>query len=264
MGSGYGRGLEFLMQQRAKTGGAGDGVRKMYLTADGAIARFRYLTDAPDIFAHNFHEVEVQGARRTFTKDVLCLRKVGAEGEPTDPPEACEFCSRETPLAAWWKGISWVWVYRMWAPTKLSDRYTKRAKHGEVLGYIEEVAEARLLILKRSISELTNTMFSTYGTLTDRDYNLVRNGRSGSQFYSLVPLDKSTAPAEVQAALKGLPDLTETVLTEFVLQRPARVEAGVEEEVESFDGATAPAAEPTAAAETPTTASEDDGEVVTF
>lgn len=223
-GGGYGRGLEFLMKQRARVAQvSGSFVRKLYLTMDGSIARYRHLTDAQDVFAHNFHEIQVQGRRRSFTKDVVCLRRVAVddEGEPTpiDPVETCQYCNQKEPLDMWWKGIGWVYVYRFFTPgpVRPSDN-AKPARRGEVAGFVEEVSEPRLHVLKGLIAEQVFTMAGTYGTLVDRDYELHRNGKSGSQFYSLVPLDKEPPSDAVKATLATLPDLIETVFKEFSVQ----------------------------------------------
>lgn len=233
-GSGYGRGLDFLMKQRARVQSSGDFVRKLFLTQDGSIAQYRHLTDASDIFAHNFHEVEVQGRRKSYVKDVVCLRKVAPDDDgdpvPVGPVDACAYCNRAEPLAAWWKGIGWVYVYRFFTPNKTSDR-AKPAKRGEVHGFVEEANETRLVILKGIIAEQIYTMAGTYGTLTDRDYELHRNGQSGSQFYSVVSLDKGPPNDAVKVALAELPDLTETVFKEFSIGQKAAAPTATTEEV---------------------------------
>lgn len=231
-GSGYGRGLDFLMRQRARfQAQGGDFVRKHYLTTDGMISRYRYLTDYPDVFAHNFHEVQVQGKRKAFTKDVLCTRAIGPVGEegdyaPVDPPDRCELCNRSEPLPMWWKGICWVYVYKVFSPTKVSDRY-QPAKRGPMVGFAETISETRLMILKGIVAEKTYTAAGTYGTLVDRDYELHRLGMSGASFYDIIGLDRGEPPEEVLKALESLPDLSETVMKEFSLrsEQPAAAPA---------------------------------------
>lgn len=258
---GYGRGLEFLMKQRAKLGSGGrDWVPKLYLKTDGDIAKFRFLTEARNIFAHNFHEIPVQGRGRTFTKDVLCTRKVAANSETgemefVDQEDSCPYCKQEGDASLmWWKGIAWVYVYGIFSRTKTNERQQparRGAGEGEIHGFAEAINEPRLLILKGAIANMVESANQRYGTISDRNYEWERKGKAAAQFYELVGLDRTNPPAEVlefityQAeAIEGdqegrvkvtitstdkLADLIETVTREFALEKPPTVAAAPQE-----------------------------------
>lgn len=254
---GFGRGLDFLMKQRAKIiASGGDFVPKLFLRNDGDVAKFRFLTDIPDIFSHNFHEVSVQGRNKTFTKDVICKRKVAVNGETgeldfIDPVEVCEYCNRAEPLQMWWKGIVWVYTYGIFSLTKSNDKMTP-ARRGvgaqEIHGFAEQISELRLLILKGLVADMVGSAGGRYGTLCDRDYELERRGKGTGQFYELVGMDRNppkeavleyisydTTPIEgdeegrvvvTMTATDKLPNLIETILKEFSLTPAGQTQQG--------------------------------------
>lgn len=247
-GGGYGRGMDFLMKQRARVASkGGDWVPKLYLRNDGDVAKFRFLTDTAEVFSHNFHEVEVQGRSRKFTKDVVCARKVAVNEETgdldfVDPAEVCKYCNRQEPLRMWWKGIAWVYTFGIFSLTKGDDKMVP-ARRGtganELHGYLDTINEPRLLILKGLIADMVGSAAQRYGTLCDRNYELERKGKGGGQYYELVGLDRSKPSDAVlefitysdepiegdeegrvtvtQASTDKLPDLFDTVMKEFSL-----------------------------------------------
>ncbi len=237
------RGLDFLMSQRAKISASRDYVPKLFLRTNGDIAKFRFMTDIADVISHNFHEVSVQGRSRTFTKDVICGRKVALNKDTqeldfTGGVDECVYCNRQEPLQMWWKGVAWVYTYGIFSVAKTNDRQ-QPARRLEAHGFAEVINEPRLLILKGLIADMVGSAGGRYGTLCDRNYELERKGKEAAQYYELVGLDRSPPPENVLqyityeekpiegnedglvtvklAATDQLPDLLETVLKEFSL-----------------------------------------------
>jgi hypothetical protein len=133
--SGYGRGIDFLNKQRERYASQQSGIRKLWLTHDGDIARFRFLTEGDQFFSHVFHEVQKVSTRgKGYTKDVLCKRRLDADGEYTDSVEACELCTQG--VAGWWKAIAWVYVQWIAHRSQDDDKWVKRQSGQQIL-YME-------------------------------------------------------------------------------------------------------------------------------
>lgn len=212
--SGFGRGMDFLMRQRAAMP-SGVTVRKFWLTQSGDVAKIRFLTDGGDVFAHQFHEVSMTSRRgKGYTKDVLCTRRLDDEANYIDPVENCEQCKAGN--MAWSKGIAWVFVEWIAHRAQLDKDWQVRTR-GEVTFYMEKVEEARFYVLKGRVRDQVADRFFQKGTLTDRDFEVTRYGKTGEGpiNYEFEPMDKAEPSEACQKAIAELRPLEEAVIEEF-------------------------------------------------
>lgn len=221
------RGLGFL-KNRQSTRRFDDGPKDFYLKLNGAVGKFRFLTDEADIYSGLFHETtQLSRNNKSYPLDVLCNRELKEVDDPEggrldfiDPPEKCAYCrlseDRDKERNPWWKGLAWVYVYHIWYPEKprVGGDDLVSAMHNGVKGWGERVNEPRLWMLKKSLTDLVAVYAGRNGTLTDRTFEWVRTGVSG-RFYELLPDDPSEPGEEIKKALAELPDLAATVEAKY-------------------------------------------------
>jgi hypothetical protein len=201
---------------REKHAFKGSGIRKLWLTNDGDIAKFRVLTDGNDIFTHLFHELKLESSRgREFTKDVLCTRRLDAEAEFLDPESACRHCSAGVPAKP--KGVLQVYVEAVAHRKPDAEGKWTPFKRGEQTLYAEQVSEVRIWLVRNKMFDMVVDKFSELGTLLDRNWELTRYGVTGQGPIQYVLEGKTPAPpsAECAKAIAELTPLDEVVAEEF-------------------------------------------------
>jgi hypothetical protein len=230
------RGLKFLQGMRDRFGYQGGKLRKLWLTGDGDIAKFRVLTEGDAMFSHVFHEVKVASTRKDFTKDVLCTRRLDDELNFIDPPEVCPQCaaglrpdaSDDTRKSAYVKpkAVLWVYVYAIAHRHPAPDGSWVRGTRGLMEVYIENVSELRLWLLRNRMIDAVVNRYYENGSLLDRDWELERMGVTGQGpvQYTFVGKDQGAPSAECLEAMKELRPLEEVVLEEFGDRKPGAPE----------------------------------------
>ena len=216
--SGYGRGLDYLAKERDRHAFKGSGIKKLWLTRDGDIAKFRILTDGNDIFTHLFHEVAMSSQRgKNFTKDVLCTRQLDDEAEFVDGVEACQYCSAGSFPKP--KGVLLVYVEviaHRYLPKDQEGKWAKVTRGSQVF-YVEKVGELRLWLIRNRIVDMVADKFGELGTLVDRPWELKRMGETGEGPVQYILEGKEQGPPseECTTVIRELTPLSEIVLEEY-------------------------------------------------
>ena len=214
--SGYGRGLAYLGKEREKHAFRGSGIRKLWLTQDGDIAKFRILTDGNETFTHLFHEVAMSSQRgKDYTKDVLCTRRLNEEAEFIDDADACKYCAAGLPGKP--KGVLLVYLYAVAHKYPDAEGKWTRAMRGEVPIFIEKINEVRIWLIRNRMVDMVADKFGELGTLLDRNWDLKRFGKTGEGPVQYIFEGKDPGPpsAECAQAIQTLRPLDEVVLEEF-------------------------------------------------
>ena len=204
-----------------------DFVPRLIVRSDGDVGRHRHLLEESAMVMVPLHEVPTTfKSGKSFRMDTLCSRTVVYDPDGpdfSDPPESCPHCSSEDTEVAniWWKGITWVYVYSIfheqrdgrgaesWGPA------TRGQGEHAIAGFVEKVNAPQLMVLRSTIGDKVWEMSGRHGTLLDRDYDLVRNGKRRQPFYDLIPHDPTAETDEVKKVREALPDLGETIKQEF-------------------------------------------------
>lgn len=163
-------------------------IQNLTLREDGDSARIRFLTSADEIVSGLFHRNKVpQG----YIENVLCTEN-----------EECGYCVEGDKPS--FKFIAWVWVHEV-LHAKQTNTEWKTTKRGTRTYFREKVDSPQILRQGFYLYRDFETWYSRYGSLTDRDYEIERQGAAGSTKtrYKPIPLD----PEPLGFKVKGLPEL---------------------------------------------------------
>ena len=201
--SGLRKGREHL--QRAATRGGGDytGSRWFYWE-DGETKALRFLTDADDIITVFIHEqIPTHDDKK---KSFVCRQEFG---------EKCELCDEDYKRRERGYGIA-VWREEVRENGKLAG-YEDKTEEEEV----EENGKTRKKIVPwvgivaqgpKNFWSRLDAAFDKYGTLRDRDFELMRRGKSTDTDYHLFPADPLEIPDIDERYANYMPDV-EAMLT---------------------------------------------------
>jgi hypothetical protein len=230
------RGLNYLMGMRDRFAYQGGRIRKLWLTGDGDVAKFRVLTEGNAMFSHVFHEVKVQSTRKDFTKDVLCTRRLDDDWNFIDPVESCPHCAAGLYVKP--KAVLWVYVEAIAHNSPAQDGSWALGKRGLLNVYIEQVNELRLWLLRDRMIDTVVKRYGESGSLVDRDWELERQGVTGKGpvTYTLIGKDAAPPSAACQKAIDELRPLEEVVVEEFGDRKPGAPQQAVVEPVPGQPG----------------------------
>lgn len=248
-----------MQQHREKMTREGnqDFIPRFIVRNDGDVGRHRHLLEESAMVMVPLHEVPTTfKSGKSFRMDTLCSRTVVyAQDGPdfSDPPESCPHCISEDADVKnlWWKGITWVYVYSIFHEQRTgrnSDTWGPATRgQGEyaIAGFVEKINAPQLMVLRSTIGDKVWEMAGRYGTLLDRDYDLIRNGKRRQPFYDLVQHDPTVETDEVKKVRESLPDLGETIRQEFGQDKDKEKSAPVP----AADSAAPPPAEASATVE---------------
>lgn len=190
-----GRGLGAADEHARSTGRGRGGVFHVRLTEDQESCKLRFLTEHDDVYWVECHRaLDANG------------RFAGWKACPLSYGQPCTMCAADdrpqTQIMAW--------VYEYYHDyTKPADG-REAVRVGTVTRYRVQVNEVRLWrysIMHRGAMKMR---VDRYGTITDRDYEMIRAGEKGTTRpnYMLEPAgDPGKPSAAVSEAAKKLPDL---------------------------------------------------------
>lgn len=190
-----GKGLEHVATVQAEREAAREAgkYKKLFLTDNGDSARFRFITDAPDLVSGYFHNYPIQQkSGRVFRPNVLCAEEGGY-------PCNCPLPNPDFNKARSYQGAVWVYVYDLTTfAVQEGENVSTVKKLGQTkLSYVRTINEVRLLMLKTAqMNLLTQLAASSNGTILNREIQLTRNGAKGEKTtdYSFLTLDKNDSP----------------------------------------------------------------------
>jgi hypothetical protein len=194
------------VEKRKASGGGSD---NFYLKYDKDSALIRFLNDGNDMVAGQFHRIKKMSSRgKQYWDSVYCI------GE-----DECDYCNGNDPdqMAKSFGFAIWVWVYEKYHEEQLDEDWEARKMAGE-LRYVEPINKPMLLRHGYNMSIIVTGLYTKYGSLVDRDYEITRLGTGLDTKYSILPEDKSKRKSEVKKAMDsigeegGLPTLEEAVM----------------------------------------------------
>ena len=216
--------------RQASGAGGGNYIRYVTLKDDGDMVLFRMVTDSDAEFAKQsgvphvfikgeFHSVQGTSTRgKDFWRDVLCESHFDEEKEQW--VGKCENCENQTRRRT--QFFSWVYVYAFYFRAQdvryvPGDNQTDKFKRKQVrrgkndIFYKEEVNKYCLWQDGYYMLELLKTKIGQFGTLCDRDYEVIRHGvrRSQQTQRELIAHDPVPMPEEIKEGALELPTLAD-------------------------------------------------------
>lgn len=192
------KGREHLQKAATRTGGDFQGSRFFYWE-DGETKILRFLTDAEDIITVYVHEMvpTFDGKQKGF----VCRQEFG---------ERCELCDNEVKRREKGYGIA-VWREEVREGKKIVG-YRDVTEEVEV----EEDGKKRMKVVPwvgvvaqgpKNFWSMLDAAYDKYGTIRDRDFELMRKGKSTDTQYHLFPNDPVDIPNLDERYAKYIPDL---------------------------------------------------------
>jgi hypothetical protein len=194
-------------QERADGGGGGGGgIYHIRCLEDGESCRLRFLTDHEDLFWGWFHRKT--DASGNFAGMKMCPRELGT---------ACEDCiaakGGEERRKASMNFLAWAYEYEHYYTKPVEG--AREVKIGLVTRYVKPVNEIRLWRYASAHMKALEPIITRKGTITDRDYEWLRAGKSGDKKpqYSVEQVGEvEPLPPEVAKLVANLPGLEEVAL----------------------------------------------------
>ena len=200
----------------------GAGGDNFYLKSDGDSALVRFMIDGDELIAGQFHRVvKVSKNGNKYWDEMFCT------GD-----DSCPYCDSDDPdeIKTSFRFIAWVWVYEKRHDEQLDEEWEAKEIGGE-LKYIEKINKPMLFRHGYNLSIIITALYTKYGTLVDRDFEISRSGSGLNTRYSVLPEEKSKVSAEVKKAIDSIgKDLKP--LEEIVMNKTKEVEDDQEDEEE--------------------------------
>jgi hypothetical protein len=183
----------------------GTGGDNFYLKSDGDSALIRFLTNGDELIAGQFHRVsKMSNNGNKYWDEMFC------SGD-----DDCPYCNSDEPdeIKTSFRFIAWVWVHEKRHEEQLDEEWEAKEVDDE-LKYIEKINKPMLFRHGYNLSIIITALYTKYGSLIDRDFEIARSGSGLNTRYSVLPEEKSKMPAEVKTAresigkdLKGLEEI---------------------------------------------------------
>ncbi len=222
---GYGRGLDYLREEREKESARGGGMMKLWIKG-GQQASFWFITDVNDFRVPLIHIVpKTRRDGSPWQKDVACAKR------RLDDDTPCRLCALrergdETIKGPWTRWVGFVYVQDVVSRDKpkrpLGELETRQAGGKSV--YVQHVNQTWLVVAKTDLQgQIEEAYFGDPmdpdnedrdPTLLDRQYIITR-AKGGRTSESLKSREPSDAPEDVVAARADAPDLDEVINKEF-------------------------------------------------
>lgn len=225
------RGVEQVSKdynERKTGGGGGDFIPYLSLRDDGDTALIRFVTEYEAEAAQNvgtphvivngdFHNVEMKSKNnKTFYKDILCDMEYDFDTDQFVGD--CQYCADDNRRKS--RFLTWAYVKcyyhnyqnpdatNPWPQVKLGSRRTV---------FKEAVEKFMVFSDGFYMWQKLEGKIDMYGTLTDRDYLVIRHGarRSGKVTKDLEGLKESELDADLITQAQDLPDLEKIALGEI-------------------------------------------------
>lgn len=188
------KGREHLKKAAAKSGGDFQGSRFFYWE-DGETKVLRFLTDAEDIITVYVHEMVPthDGKQKGF----ICRQEFG---------EQCELCDGEVKRREKGYGIA-VWREEVREGGKIvgyQDVTEEEEKDGKTktVPWVGIVAQG-----PKNFWSMLDAAYDKYGSIRERDFELMRKGKSTDTQYHMFPIDPIEIPNIDERYKNYLPDL---------------------------------------------------------
>jgi len=203
------RGRDALQDYLTKQSQEGfGGSRFLVLRASGEAAKIRVLTEQTEFVLGKFHRLAVTTStgKLRVGDPILCSED-----------DTCEVCASITEDSARARLLTfyWVWVYyvdhtRQNPSTRAGTKPWEQVVYGNMVCYREPVEAPRLLLAGSRLAAKMDTYYVRIGSITDRDYTLIRTGEKLETEYNLladVPAPFRTDIASIIPTLTSLEDI---------------------------------------------------------
>ena len=224
-------------KEEVAKGYSDDPTRRLWINA-GDIAFIRFLTDVEDVYWHRFHRIPQRSRMgKTYSQWKYCA--VEDEGD-------CKYCSLD-PLVdkndvriPRTRFFFWVYVKGILHKSPAKDGSWKEIKYAGDTYYKEEKNRVQIFETGPGQGGATEAKLKNwakrFGTLTDRDYEWVRQGTEVSDTsYDLIPVEKKTVLKDEEEIKKGLMDLEELIKSQTKDTEDVVLPGSENEEVVSDD-----------------------------
>ena len=177
-------------------------IRHIRLRDDGEFCRLWFLTEGDEIFLESFHNIDNPGSGPKWLSKICVNSAFG---------QACEYCEEGSARTEF---LAWTYELLHFYPDKPDNVETKKATIGSGRMYVEEVNEIRLMRASIMHRGSIKTRMERHGTLLDRPFDWIRDGKKGSKrpSYTLEALDVEKMTKELRELMETLPDLEDVAL----------------------------------------------------
>ncbi len=197
-----------------------------YLKSDGDSALIRFLIDGDELIAGQFHRASKTSSRTgtTYWEEILCT------GE-----NDCPYCNSNDPneIATSFRFVAWIYVYEKRHDEQLDDAWEATEVNGD-MKFIEKIDKPMILRHGYNLSIVITGIYTKYGSLIDRDFEIARIGEGLQTRYSILPEEKVPMSKEVEKVRKSIGKELDS-LEDLVMAKPKEKPEPPEEDLSKED-----------------------------
>jgi hypothetical protein len=205
-------------------GGAGKFINRVRLRDKFEAEQVRFLTEHDDIYweeCHRFQQsVGNQGKSVWMTR--VCPAVIG---------QPCIRCNNGDKRGNVW----FAWVFSDFVDLAQPGENRAVVKVGQLQRYRLQTNEVRLAQFSAAHKEMLDEVIAQFGTVTDRDYRILRRSEAGNKkpSYTMQPAGEPCERPELEEFLSKLPDLEDVAFGKIEKlnfgEEPETVKVGAEE-----------------------------------